>query len=155
ETPRLLLASSVGNDLVGRYFQEHVHVNVPVRANNRRLMGRLFHGRRVGGVRHFAKLTATPALQRPECMLSVGANVSYDPDAHLAVRAVKAGEVLGALRYPRQLGAAAYRHAVLRQKASEGFGTMYFCVQTENVPRRDSRVMLARRTDGLGVPRAV
>ena len=155
ETPRLLLASRVGNDLVGRYFQEHVHVNVPVLAASRRLMGRLFHGRRVGGIRHFAKLSASPGLQLHERMLNVGANVSYDPDANLAVRAVKDGDLLGALRQPRQLGAAVYRQVVLRQKASEGSGTMYFCVQTENVPRRDSRVMLARRTDALGLPRAV
>jgi choline dehydrogenase-like flavoprotein len=155
ETPRLLLASRVGDDLVGRYFQEHVHVNVPVLATSRRLVGRRFHGRRVGGVRHFAKLAATPRLQRRERMLNVGANVSYDPDANHAVRAVKDGELLGALRYPRQLGAAAYRHIVLGQKASEGFGTMYFCVQTENLPRWNSRVMLARSTDGLGMPRAV
>lgn len=155
ETPRLLLASGVGNDLVGRYFQEHVHVNVPVRATSRRLIGRLFHGRRIGGVRHFAKLTATPELQRRECILAVGANVSYDPGANLAVRAVKDGEWLSAVRYPRQLGAAVYRRVVLRQKASEGFGTIYFCVQTENLPRWDSRVMLARGTDALGMPRAV
>jgi choline dehydrogenase-like flavoprotein len=155
ETPRLLLASEVGNDLVGRYFQEHVHVNVPVLAFSRRLVGRAFHGRRVGGIRHFAKLTASPALQRHERMLNVGANVSYDPDANPAVHAVKDGDLLGALRYPGQLASAIYGHAVMRQKASEGFGTMYFCVQTENVPRRDSRVTLARGIDALGMPRAV
>lgn len=155
ETPRLLLASGVGNELVGRYFQEHVHVNVPVLASSRRLIGRVFHGRRIGGIRHFAKLTASPALQRHEHMLNVGANVSYDPDANRAVRAIRDGDRLGALRSPRQLAAAIYRHVVMRQKASEGFGTMYFCVQTENAPRRDSRVTLARRTDALGTPRAV
>jgi choline dehydrogenase-like flavoprotein len=155
ETPRLLLASRVGNDLVGRYFQEHVHVNVPVLAPSRRLIGRLFHGRRVDGVRHLAKLSASPALQRQERILNVGANVSYDRDANLAVRAVKDGDLLAALRYPAQLGAAVYRHAILRQKPSEGFGRMYFCVQIENLPRPDSRVMLARRTDALGLPRAV
>jgi choline dehydrogenase-like flavoprotein len=155
ETARLLLASGVGNDLVGRYFQEHVHVNVPVLAANRRVMGRLFHSRRVGGIRHFPKLSATPALQRHECMLNVGANVSYGPNANLAIRAVKDGDLLGALRYPGHLGMAVYRHVVLRQKASEGSGTMYFCVQTENMPRRESRVMLAGGTDALGLPRAV
>jgi choline dehydrogenase-like flavoprotein len=155
ETPRLLLASRVGNDQVGRYFQEHVHVNVPVLAGSRRVMGRLFHGRRVGGIRHFAKLSASPALQRRERMLNVGANVSYDPNANRAVRAVKDGNLLGALRYPGQLGGAVYRRVVVRQKASEGFGTMYFCVQTENAPRRESRVTLSGRTDALGMPRAV
>jgi choline dehydrogenase-like flavoprotein len=32
---------------------------------------------------------------------------------------------------------------------------MYFCVQAENVPRRDSRVTLDRRADAIGLPRAV
>lgn len=155
ETPRLMLASRVGNDLVGRYFQEHVHLNVPVLVPNRRLIGRLFHSRRVRGIRHLAKLSASPTLQRHERILNVGANINYDPAANLAVRAVKDGDVLGALRYPGQLGAAFYRRVILRQKASEGFGTTYVCVQIENLPRRDSRVMLARRTDALELPRAV
>jgi choline dehydrogenase-like flavoprotein len=155
ETARLLLASGVGNDLVGRYFQEHVHVNVPVPVANRRLIGHVFHSRRIAGIRHLAKLSASPALQRQEQMLNVGANVSYDRDANRAVRAVRDGDVLGALRYPGQLGGAVYRRVILRQKASEGFGTIYFCVQIENLPRRDSRVMLAGRTDALGLPRAV
>ncbi len=64
------------------------------------------------------------------------------------------GALLTAARHPFQLGAAGYR-LVLGEKASEGFGTMYFCVQTETLPRADSRVMLDRRTDAIGMPRAV
>ena len=61
------------------------------------------------------------------------------------------GALLTAARHPFQLGAAGYR-LVLGEKASEGFGTMYFCVQTETLPRADSRVMLDRRTDAIGMP---
>ncbi len=178
ETPRLLLASrgrrtpGVGNDrdLVGRFFQEHLHVNVPVAPANRRALARLFHSKRVAGIRHFAKLTASPGLQRHERILNVGANLSYDPHAGVALQAVK--ELAGALRAPRrparvpgalwaatrhpeQLGAAAYRRVVLGEKASEGFGPMYFCVQTETVPRRESRVTLDHQLDPLGMPRAI
>jgi choline dehydrogenase-like flavoprotein len=158
ETPRLLLAShGIGNDedLVGRFFQEHVHVRLPVASPNRRAIARLFHSRRVDGVRHFAKLAATPALQRRERTLNVGADVSYDPNANPALRAIKRREWVAAARHPGQLAAAGYRRAIVGEKASEGFGTIYFCVQTETAPRRESRVTLDRRTDAIGMPRAV
>ena len=163
ETPRLLLASrspgndGIGNDrgLVGRFFQEHGHVKVPVVPANRRALARLFHSKRIDGIRYFAKLAASPALQRRERTLNVGANICYDADANLAVRAIKDGDWLAATRHPRQLSAAAYRRIVLREKATEGFGPVYFCVQTETAPRRESRVTLDRRTDALGMPRAV
>ena len=177
ETPRLLLASTgrrtrgVGNehDLVGRFFAEHVHVKLPVTGADRRALARLFHGRRLSGVRHFAKLSATEALQRDERILNVGADLCYDPDANVALRAVKelrgaardrrpvqaARAALTAARHPRQLSSAGYRRAVLRQKASEGFGPIYFCLQTETAARRESRVTLDRRVDALGMPRAI
>jgi choline dehydrogenase-like flavoprotein len=163
ETARLLLASrgpgndGVGNDrgLLGRFFQEHGHVKVPVVPVNRRALARLFHSKRIGGIRYFAKLAASPALQRRERTLNVGANICYDADANLALRSLKNGAWLAATRHPRQLSAAGYRRIVLREKASEGSGTMYFCVQTETAPRRESRVTLDRRTDALGMPRAV
>jgi choline dehydrogenase-like flavoprotein len=158
ETPRLLLASGgVGNDhdLVGRFFQEHVHVKVPVLAAGRRAIARTFHSKRLGGVRHFAKLSASPDLQRRERILAVGADLCYDADANVALRALKDRAWLATARHSVQLGAAAYGRFVRRQKASEGFGTMYFCVQTETAPRRESRVSLDRRRDAIGMPRAV
>jgi choline dehydrogenase-like flavoprotein len=154
----LLLASrGVGNDhdLVGRFFQEHLHVKVPVVPGSRRAIAQVFHSRRLGGVRHFAKLSAGPALQRRERILAVGADLCYDADANVALRALKDRSWLTAARHPFQLSAAAYRRLVLGQKASEGFGTMYFSVQTETAPRRESRVTLDHRTDAIGMPRAV
>jgi choline dehydrogenase-like flavoprotein len=163
ETARLLLASrgprsdGVGNErgLVGRFFQEHGHVKVPVVPASRRAVAGVFHSKRTRGIRYFAKLAASPALQRRERILSVGANLCYDAGANLAVRALKNGAWVAATRHPRQLTAAGYRRLVLGEKASEGFGTMYFCVQTETAPRRESRVTLDRRADALGMPRAI
>ena len=174
ETPRLLLASrgprtrGVGNerDLVGRFFQEHAHVNLPISGADRRALARMFHGRRIAGVRHFAKLTAAPELQRAEQLVSVGADICYDPRANVAVQAIKqlrsgphAGSRLHAAAlvaaHPRQLGSAGYRRLVLGHKASEGSGLPYFCVQAETVPRRESRVLLDGRVDALGMPRAI
>jgi choline dehydrogenase-like flavoprotein len=177
ETPRLLLASrgvdhrGVGNghDLVGRFFQEHPNVKVPVVPRSRRRMARMFHTKRLGRVRHFAKLGVREELQRSEGILNVGGDLCYDVDANAAVGSVRVlvdairardlerapRAVLRILGHPGQLLAAAVGAAVLRQKPTEGFGTMYLCVQTEAAPNPDSRVMLGARTDALGVPRAV
>jgi choline dehydrogenase-like flavoprotein len=122
ETPRLLLASNgqgcrgVANehDLVGRFFQEHVNVGVPVLAADRRRMARLFHGRRLAGVRYYAKLTASVELQQRERLVNVGSHVNYARVETVAERAVK--ELGGALRRDwrdadaRRALAAALRH---------------------------------------------
>ena len=132
ETPRLLLASNgqgsrgVGNDhdLVGRFFQEHVNVGVPVLAADRRRMAGLFHGRRLAGVRYYAKLTASAELQRRERLVNVGSQVNYARVETVAERAAK--ELRGALRRDwrdadaRRALAAALRHPW--QLASAGCG---------------------------------
>jgi choline dehydrogenase-like flavoprotein len=178
ETPRLLLAShrarsqGIGNghDLVGRFFQEHLHVNVPVVPEDRRAIARVFNSKRLRHVPHFAKVSATAALQQRKRILNVGSNLTYDPDANVAVRAVKELDaairegrlwdqapraLLAAVRHPAQLATAGYSHAIRRQKASEGVGAMYICVQAENAPRPESRVTVDRHVDALGMPRAV
>jgi len=196
ETPRLLLASrgpgsrGVGNDhdLVGRFFQEHVNVGVPVLPADRRRMARLFHGRRLGRVRYFSKLSASTELQRRERLVNVGSHVNYAREQTAAERAVKdLGDMLRsdwrdeearralarAVRHPGQLASAGCGRVMLRHSRSidaacaalglrrvplyalQGFGAMYVLVQTETVPRRDSRVTLDWRTDALGTPRSV
>jgi len=170
ETARLLLASTgprghaVGNrhDQVGRFFQEHLHLNLRIVDPDRRRLAQLLHGRRLHGVRHFAKLSASPQLQREERLLAVGANVSYDPDASAALRAIRelrrrAGRpvpaaVFGALvRHPDHLVRAGYR-SLRGTKASEGFGDAYLAVQVETAPRPESRVTLGSVRDALGMP---
>jgi choline dehydrogenase-like flavoprotein len=177
ETPRLLLASASGDeapgaphDLVGRFFQEHLHIKVPLVPRNRRAIGRLMHTKRIGGVRHHAKLCATRELQRSERILAAGADLTYDVDANPALGpgrelagALRGGgsrrgalrPLLGTLRHPATLARAGYGTTVVRRKASEGFGPMYLCLQVETAPRPESRVTLGAGTDALGVPRAV
>lgn len=177
ETPRLLLASKrvdprgVGNahDLAGRCFQEHPHLKIPIVGGSRRRLAQQFHSRRLNGVRVLAKLAAGERLQRSERILNAGGDVTYDVDANDAVRsgralvraarerrgrhaAAHAGAVLA---HPLQLARAASGAALLGRKASEGSGPPFFCVQVENAPRPESRVMLGDRPDALGVPRAV
>jgi choline dehydrogenase-like flavoprotein len=177
ENPRLLLASNqidprgVGNEygVVGRFFQEHVHIKVPIVPQRRRRLARRFHTKRLGRVRHYPKLGASAEVQRSERIVNVGGDVCYDVDASRGLRSARAfaaamrardrrdapGALLGALVHLDQLSAAGFRHAVLRQKPSEGSGTMYLCVQTESAPRPDNRVTLGDRVDALGVPRSV
>jgi choline dehydrogenase-like flavoprotein len=69
-------------------------------------------------------------------------------------RACLRAAALAVAGHPWQLGAAGYRRLVRGEKASEGCGMPYFCIQVETIPRRASRVLLDRRLDALGMPRA-
>ncbi len=171
ETPRLLLVSGVGNahDMVGRCFQEHPHLLLPLVGGSRRAIARHFHSHRVHGVRLYGKLAASADLQRAERILNVGGDVTYDVHANEAVRAGRrfvravrehrpravAAHGGAALAHPNQLARAAFASTVLGRKATEGFGQPYLCVQVENAPRQKSRVMLGDSPDALGLPRAV
>jgi choline dehydrogenase-like flavoprotein len=169
ETVRLLLASGVGNDLVGRYFQEHVHVKVPVRPTSRRSFEAMFNTRRVNGARYYPKLAASEELQRGHGVLNVGGDVCYDVDPDSAVESAKL--VLRALRRPelrrrlpraganialrpQELFGAAYRRVVLKHKLSEGGREIFFCIQCESPPNPDNRVTLGSEPDALGVSHA-
>jgi choline dehydrogenase-like flavoprotein len=169
ETARLLLRSRVGNDLVGRYFQEHVHMKVPVRPTSRRSFQAMFNTRRVNGARYYPKLAASEELQRRHELLNVGGDVCYDVDPDSAVESAKL--VLRALRRPelrrrvpraaakvavrpQELFGAAYRHLVLKHKLSEGGSEIFFCIQCESPPNPDNRVTLGSGFDALGMPQA-
>jgi choline dehydrogenase-like flavoprotein len=169
ETARLLLASGVGNDLVGRYFQEHVHVKLPVRPASRRKFQAMFNTRHVNGARYYPKIVASRELQQRHELLNVGGDVCYDLDPNSAVESAKL--LLHALHRPElrrevpraaasiatkphQLFGAAFRRLVLKHKLSEGPGPISFCVQCEAPPDPDNRVSLDSETDALGMPRA-
>ena len=169
ETARLLLVSRVGNDLVGRYFQEHAHVKLGVSAADRRSFQAMFNTRRVDGARYYPKLAVAPDLQRRERILNVGADVCYElnPDsavesAKLILRSVRRPDlrsrapraVRNVAAAPHELVSAAYRHLVLKQKLSEGRGPISFSIQCESLPDPENRMTLANDTDALGVPRA-
>jgi choline dehydrogenase-like flavoprotein len=177
ETARLLLASNqeepngVGNrhGLVGRFFQEHLHMKVKVEPADRRAFQRRFNTRRQGRVRYFPKLVGSPALQRQRRILSVAADVCYEQDSEGAVasakrlaRVLRRGKLSS--RVPAALWKVAsrcgellpalYRYFVLKHKLAEG-GPMHLCIQSECAPNPDSRVRLGREVDALGMRRAV
>ena len=170
EAARLLLASRLGNGLVGRYFQEHAHVKLPVLPADRSKFQRMFNTRRVNGARYYPKLAASPELQQAEGILNVCADVRYDFDPDSAVESAKL--ILRGLRRPElrpsmaraarnvasrphELVTAAYRRLALKHRVSEDRGPISFSVQCEALPDADNRVTLGSETDALGIPRAV
>jgi choline dehydrogenase-like flavoprotein len=178
DTPRLLLASDGAepaglgnrNDLVGRYFQEHVHLKVPIRPANRRAFQRLFNSRTINGIRCFPKIAATCQLQRERQILNVGADLCYGLDEDSAVESAK--RLWRALRRrerpsnvvraiwkvgsgPHELCSAVYGRVVRKQKFSEGRGPLFLSIQSEMLPNPESRVYLGGARDGAGVRRVV
>jgi hypothetical protein len=81
ENPRLLLASHLGNDVVGRYFLDHVWSRTaivrPLRSTRElRAVFDVFARRRV---RYSPKLVLAPAAQAADRVLACYANVVYEP----------------------------------------------------------------------------
>jgi choline dehydrogenase-like flavoprotein len=97
ETARLLLASNrvdpngVGNqnDLVGRYFQEHIHVNYGnLLTKNRPRLHDLFESFFVEGLKHAPLVTLTQRMQVEKKLLSIHGIVVFEPsqDSGIAAR---------------------------------------------------------------------
>jgi choline dehydrogenase-like flavoprotein len=178
ESARLLLASNcvepggIGNrhDVVGRYFQDHPGVAIPVRPLNRRLFGNWYNSFRQGRIRHAIKLAASEKLQRSNRILHVGAEVFYPAEeqdplgaAKLALTAARKPHLLpqvpGALllmgKRPHKLIGAAYRRLVLKQPASVNSGQPHVGFGVEQMPNPMSRITLSDQVDSLGMRRSV
>jgi choline dehydrogenase-like flavoprotein len=177
ESARLLLASDsvercgIGNrhDVVGRYFQDHPGVAIPVRPINRRLFANWYHSFRVGKIRHAIKLAASEKLQETRRILHVGSEVFYPAEeqdplaaAKLLLSAVRKPHLLpqvpGALlavgKRPGRVFMAAYRRYLLKQAASVNGGQPHVGFGVEQMPNRESRVMLGDQRDSLGMRRS-
>lgn len=177
ETPRLLLASNkqaprgIGNDrdLVGRFFQDHLHVKAGVvRLPDRRRIRDLFDPFYRSGLKHHAKLRASPRLLREERLLNVLADVFYEtPEdsavegAKLLVKALRRRDLrprvpqalANVAKHPLELADAAYRYFVKKRGVSWARGPVFLGLQLEPQPNEHSRVYLTDRLDPLGVPR--
>jgi choline dehydrogenase-like flavoprotein len=176
ETARLLLASDnvekagVGNsrDVVGRFFQDHPGVAIPVRALDKRKLGNWYNSFKKDNVRHSIKLAASESLQRKHEMLNTGCEVFYptleqDPiaSAKLLLQAMRKkhlrsqlpGALASVLKRPDKVMRAAVRHYVFKQVASVNSGTPHIGFGVEQMPNPDSRVMLGDKIDSLGMRR--
>lgn len=183
DTPRLLLASTdrhprgVGNgeDLVGRYFMEHLSVRSgDWRRADRRAVGggALYSAHTTRGVDIHAKLSPAPHVVRAEGLL----NVTFFLDSMTEARASRGTASLVTLKHalvdrprPGHLTAHAFRVArelpqVGRVAAAVVAGrvgrpgpaptVVQLRAMSEQTPNPESRVTLDDRRDALGLRRA-
>jgi len=177
ETTRLLLASNqvapngLGNnhDVLGRYFQEHVHAKVYVTPHHRATFERLFNTRRANYGLVYPKIASTFDFQKTHRLLNVAADLGYELADDNPIDAAKnllrwarspgagsfpTGALSATARGSGTLARATYRYAVQKRKLSE-IGHMFLSLQSESVPNPQSRIRLATERDALGVPKTV
>jgi choline dehydrogenase-like flavoprotein len=179
ETARLLLASNrvepngVGNQngLVGRYFQEHIHINYgSVLTKKRAHLQDLFESFFVRGLKHAPLVTLTQRMQAEKKLLSIHGIVVFEPAPDSGIAAMKKlfRAIIGrsfsnvtelkrlivrASANPGELLRLAYRLYVQKRAGTPSRGPILFGAQCEMAPNSDSRVMLSEARDHLGMPR--
>jgi choline dehydrogenase-like flavoprotein len=162
ENPRLLLASrgvhpnGIGNanDLVGRYFMEHLRMSI---------LGPMFVWKHVGLGRYEVRTPASDGAAPSAVPVNSTAMLLAPSDSVLRARKLLNVTV----QFGAQTGAStlrAFDRAVMRasadmdgETASGGFVApqeVLLALLAEHAPNRDSRVTLGQSRDALGVPRA-
>lgn len=178
DSARLLLNSDsvepggIGNrhDVVGRFFQDHPGVGIPIRPRDRRRFSRHYDSFRKRSIRYVLRVGASPILQEQQEILHVGAEVYYPSDESGPLEAAKrilksarrarvhtdlGGDFATTVGNPGKVLKAAWRHYVRNQPPSVGSTQPYLGVGGEQAPNPNSRVTLSRERDGLGQRRAV
>lgn len=179
ETARLLLASDrvephgVGNrhDLVGRYFQEHIHIRYgDLLTQNRKRLQDVFESFYRNGLKYFPVIALSPQVQEHRQLLSIHGACSFDHDVDSPVRALKAlFNAAASQRYPNrsELGrlvrnalsgpgeafALAYRFYLQKRARTPKRGPIFVGGQAETAPNADSRVTLSETRDRLEMRR--
>jgi len=181
DTARLLLNSKkhnskgLGNDhdLVGRYFQDHVHMlSVPIAPQNKSQFQKLFNPRYVtlgkNKVKYHPKIATTFALQQEKKILNIAGDISYEIDDQSPVESAKVivhslrrkdlrpqipKALLNIMKGPHKLIEATLKYFLLDQPLSQTAGTPFLGIQCENEPNSESRVSLSESKDALGMPR--
>ena len=168
ENPRLLLASGIGNDRVGRFFQDHPSGTTGTLATARpRALQRQFRKLRRGGVTVWPKLALTEAAQRSGRTLNANALMLYEYGADSALTRAKAAIDAAQTRQLAAIGRAALRLALhapeLAARAAHTVATGMAPVfapsatllktHVEQAPDPDNRVTLSGQRDRFGLPR--
>lgn len=180
ETARLLLLSNrilpqgLGNrhDLVGRYFQDHVHIRCgEFRPADRRRIRDLFESFFIGHYKYAPKIALSEEIQTERGLASAHGEIIFDaaPDSGASAakelyRLARRGRSYNAGDIWRWLGAAAleptepfrlaYRLYAKRRIPAPRRGAIYLGAQCEAVPNPNSRVTLGESRDVLNMPRA-
>lgn len=179
ETARLLLSSrsvmpnGVGNenDLVGRYFQDHISVRVgQLQPADRRAFAATFDPFFKGATMHSPKLVMHEAAQQSLRCLNVMGHIVFGfteesglYELRRMLRAMQAKEnplpsPMGAwriLRYSHDIVRMVLGQTFARRRLSPKFAKCYLEVECEQAPNPDSRVMLSNEVDDIGMPKVI
>lgn len=179
ETARVLLASDkmipsgVGNDndLVGRYFQDHISVRAAtLDPSDRARFTATFDPFMRGNTMHSCKVVMTEEMQKEKRCLNVMGHVVYGfteesglYELRKILRAVQSKRnpipsPLGAwriLRYSSDIFRMVFGQFLARRRLSPRFAKCHLDIECEQLPSRDSRVMLSREKDELGMPKTM
>ena len=180
ESARLLLASDrveqqgVGNkrDLVGRYFQDHVHIwyNDIVTTNRKRLQNSC-ESFFIRGRKYAPLIALSERIQAEKQLVRIHGTVIFWMEADSSVAAAKTlfravrGKTLpplGELRHllgnsladPGELLGIAYRYYVQKRAGTPKRGRVYLAALCEMAPDPNSRITLSEIRDQLGTRRA-
>jgi len=179
ETARLLLASDRiescgvgnGNDLVGRYFQEHIHIRFGnLLTFDRRHLQNLYESFFTKGLKYAPLIILSDRVQTEKHLLTILGTVGFEPAPDSCIVAMKTlfRAVIGksyprgnerkrlirnALADPGELIALTYRLYVQKRAGTPKRGPIYFRAQCEMAPNQNSRVMLGEARDQLGMRR--
>jgi choline dehydrogenase-like flavoprotein len=178
ETARLLLAGDParrpagianGNDLVGRFFMDHMVTAVAtVRTADMKRLQRQFYQYHRHGTKYFPRVSASPEFQRHHRVLNMCAMFGFDasPESryealkqcyHL-VRQRKLGrELLRKAAYclanPFEIFAPIYQYGV-HHRSYVPNALARLVILCEQEPSPDSRIRLSDQADALGMPRS-
>jgi choline dehydrogenase-like flavoprotein len=170
ENPRLLLASGLGGDQVGRFFMEHPHARGGriVKGAAWPLLKAFGRRHRIGGQDVAALISPSDALQRREGILNTSLTiVARQPQGRRQFIGMKAYSDIKHSMAPTKGGRAlwmvtkkaagwAQRHIdparpwLLHKLGSLDIALL---VRAEQAPNPDSRVVLTGESDATGVPR--
>jgi choline dehydrogenase-like flavoprotein len=177
ETARLLLASNrvepqgLGNkhDLVGRFFQEHIHIRFgDLLTNGRRCLQNYFESFYRNGLKYFPLIVLSPREQAEKYLLSVHGSAMFDDTKDSGIVALKQlfrmvrrrtkggpGELWGFLRdaltSPGDLCRLGYRFYIQKRSGTPRHGPIYIGAQAEVAPNPNSRITLSKAEDRLGM----
>jgi choline dehydrogenase-like flavoprotein len=176
ETSRLLLSSTsvqpagVGNagDQVGRYFQDHVTVDaMQLGEQSKRVFAKYFSPYFVKDTLHSPKIEAMPVLHKslnlPEVMAHFFIHESEDNEFTLLRQTLvemQRGRIaiskIGQL--PRLLSGAAKMAYSLKVKGRRVFSkqaNVSLNIETEQLPRADSRIQISDKRNAVGIPQTI
>lgn len=179
ETARLLLLSDrveprgVGNryDLVGRYFQDHIHIRYGnILTADRKKLQNAFESFYRNGLKYFPVIALSRELRQRKQLLSIHGTCSFEHGADSPTMALKTlFKAATAQRYPSpgefrrlardaasgpgEAAALAYRFYAQKRSGTPRRGPVFIGAQTETAPNADSRVTLGETRDRLGLRR--